>query len=132
MVACQKIQLTPINGRTVRLIGDFSVCTTSETDGRVSSVIFDFDDGPCVISEGDTITIGTKARFKVNIIREIRSSNGTLSHYDLLTADLNTSSIMAMPRAASAPSRTPMRKLFRNGAIRSCRSGRFSIPIRTG
>lgn len=119
MVECQNIQLTPINGRTVRLIGDFSVCTVGETDGRVSSVTFDFEDlfGPCTISEGDTITVGEKARFKVNIIREIRSLNGTLSHYDLLTADLNTSSIMAMPLLGGDRSLYMWDKLFVNAFV---------------
>ena len=120
MVACQKIQLTPVNGRTVRLTGDYSICTVTYNEDDVTeivSVMFDFDDGPCIIHIGDTITVGEKSRFKVNIIREFKDPNGTISHFDLMTAALNTSSIMALPLLGGTRELFMWDKLFVNAFV---------------
>tara|TARA_R100000908_G_C3747230_1_gene142326 strand:+ start:460 stop:1245 length:786 start_codon:yes stop_codon:yes gene_type:complete len=120
MVACQKIQLTPVNGRTVRLTGDYSICTVTHNEDDVTeivSVMFDFDDGPCIIHIGDTITVGEKSRFKVNIIREFKDPNGTISHFDLMTAALNTSSIMALPLLGGTRELFMWDKLFVNAFV---------------
>jgi hypothetical protein len=97
MVTYQIHQLIPINGKTVRLTADFSLCKVKKKGKAIQSLTFDYPDGPCIISVGNTITVGEKARFKINIIVEYKNTNGTTSYYDLLTAATNTSSIMALP-----------------------------------
>tara|TARA_R110000737_G_scaffold137015_2_gene167903 strand:+ start:1252 stop:2031 length:780 start_codon:yes stop_codon:yes gene_type:complete len=97
MVTQQIHQLIPVDGRTVRLISDFSVCTVAKENKAIQSLTFDYLDGPCVISVGNTITVGEKSRFKINIIVEYKNTDGSISHYDLLVAATNTSSIMVLP-----------------------------------
>ena len=117
MVTCQTVQFIPINGRTVRLTGDFSVCTTEKDGKNIKTLTFDFPDGPCIITVGNTITVGDTARFKVNVIVEAKSSFGITTHYDLLTAPLTTSSTMALPFLGGNRSLFMWDKMFVNAFV---------------
>ena len=92
MVTCQKLQLTPIDGRTVRLTGDLSVCDVDKDNGEI--VRLSVHD--TVIAVGDTITV-KNSRFKVNMIISDTNPDGLPAYYDLMTAKLTASSTFVLP-----------------------------------
>ena len=62
-VTCQKLQFTPIDGRTVRLTGDFSECEVDKDNGKIVALRFD----GYAIEANSTISV-KNSRFKVNKI----------------------------------------------------------------
>ena len=90
-VTCQKLQFTPIDGRTVRLTGDFSECEVDKDNGKIVALRFD----GYAIEANSTISV-KNSRFKVNkIITDVL--DGSAPYYDLMTADLTTASTFVMP-----------------------------------
>lgn len=97
MVKCDKVTMTPHNGRTVRLSGDLTNCTANEDKhGDIIELICVYDDCDFTIKLGDTIRPTPKSPHKVNHIVP-GYHDDRLVCYDLINCHINTSSIFALP-----------------------------------
>ena len=96
MVKCDKVSMTPHNGRTVRLSGDLTNCTANEDEhGDIIELICVYDDCDFTIKLGDTGPT-PKSPHRVNhIVPGYHDSR--LVCYDLINCHINTSSIFALP-----------------------------------
>jgi hypothetical protein len=95
MVICNDIQLTPLNGRTVRLTGDLSKCKVEKIHGVIVSMEFSINDCSWEVKLGETIRT-RRASYRVNVILPIVSA-GNIICYDLAVAKLTDSSIFVLP-----------------------------------
>ena len=97
MVTCGKIRLTPVNGRTVRLSGDLTKCKTKkDKDNKLVSLNCEYDDCEMTIKVGQTVRPKPKYPHRVNVIFSGRTGIDVVC-YDLMIAEVNTTSVFALP-----------------------------------
>jgi hypothetical protein len=97
MVTCGKIRMTPVNGRTVRLSGDLTKCKTKkDKDNKLVSINCEYDDCDMTIKIGQTVRPKPKYPHRVNVIVPGRTGIDVVC-YDLMIAEVNTTSVFALP-----------------------------------
>lgn len=94
MTTCSNLVLNPVNGRTVRLTGDLTKCTTK--GDPIETLTCDMGDCTFDITVGGQVFPRPKSPHKVNIIQRGRT-NGVHSTYELMVAKLNNTSLFALP-----------------------------------
>lgn len=116
MVKTDKLIMTPINGRTVKVTGDLIEFHQQKEEDDIVKI---YNDKGVEISAGDTVYPRAKSPFKVNkIFQGVVGSK--ITHYSLMNATLNTSSIFMLPFLGGSRKLYLWDSLFINAFIGTC------------